>query len=126
VPGAVYNPTGSFLTGTSRAVAFVVYGPIVVHGVRVATTRGTALSAVIGSFTDTRPGMTAANYRATIDWGDGTAVTAGVVAGSGGTFTVTGSLTYATTLTAGAYPIDVTIGVTDGRAAYLTSIAQAS
>jgi hypothetical protein len=101
-------------------------GPIVVHGKRVAATRGVVLSTVIGSFTDTKPGMTAANYKATIDWGDGTAVTLGVVAGSAGTFTITGGHTYATTLAAGAYPIDVTIGVTDGRSAYLTSIAQVS
>jgi PKD repeat protein len=60
----------------------------------VAATEGTAVSATIATFNDTFTGNTAADFSATIDWGDGT-TTSGTVTGSGGNFSVTGTHTYA-------------------------------
>jgi hypothetical protein len=48
----------------------------------------------VATFTDTYTGNTAADFTTSIDWGDGTTTT-GILSGSGGNFTVTGSHTYA-------------------------------
>src|SRR5262249_1895716 len=52
------------------------------------------VSATIATFTDTNLSDTAGNFTASINWGDGTGVTAGVVSGGSGNFTVTGNHTY--------------------------------
>jgi hypothetical protein len=53
-----------------------------------------AAAADIASFTDGTTSDTAANFTATIDWGDGTTTT-GTVVGGNGSFTVQGGHTYA-------------------------------
>jgi hypothetical protein len=60
----------------------------------VQATEGTAFSGAVATFSDTFTGNVAADFTATIDWGDGT-TTAGTVSGSGASFTVSGSHTYA-------------------------------
>jgi len=51
---------------------------------------------VVATFTDENPGAPLSDFTATIDWGDGSAPTAGVITGPvGGTFTVSGSHEYA-------------------------------
>jgi hypothetical protein len=64
----------------------------------VTATEGTAIppaaAADIASFTDGTTSDTAANFTATIDWGDGTTTT-GTVVGANGSFTVQGGHTYA-------------------------------
>jgi hypothetical protein len=62
----------------------------------ISATEGSALGATtdVASFTDGTLTDTAANFTATIDWGDGTTTT-GTVVGSGGNFTVEGGHTYA-------------------------------
>src|SRR6185437_6338359 len=56
---------------------------------------GATLSGAVASFTDTGyPGNLPADFTATIDWGDGT-TNAGTVSGSAGSFTVSGSHSYA-------------------------------
>jgi hypothetical protein len=55
---------------------------------------GTLYSAVVASFTDSSPFTVPGEFSATIDWGDGTAATPGIVAISGGGFSVTGSHNY--------------------------------
>jgi hypothetical protein len=124
---AVYLGGGGFLASTSNMVSQVVnLAPIVVHGLRITATRGTAFtSKVVGSFSDVKPGMTLGNYLATIDWGDGT-FSAGSIIGASGSFSIIGSHTYSTANAASVYSINVTIGVNDGRAAYLASLAQVS
>jgi subtilase family serine protease len=121
---AVYLGASGFAASTSTAVNQQVIGAIVVRGHTIAATHGAALSGVlVGSIADGKPGMAARNYTATIDWGDGTATSAGVATGSSPTFTITGSHTYTA---AGMFSINVTISVDDGRTAYLASIAQIS
>src|ERR1700693_4627772 len=62
----------------------------------VAAVEGTPLAGTtdVASFTDGTNTDTAANFTATIDWGDGV-TTAGTVVGSNGSFTVEGGHTYA-------------------------------
>jgi hypothetical protein len=69
--------------------------PITAAGTAVRATEGQPYSGQVATFTDPDPTATAAEYAATIDWGDGTPLTAGTVAGSGGTFAVSGTHTYA-------------------------------
>jgi hypothetical protein len=62
----------------------------------VSATEGTPLPTTtdVASFTDGTTSDTAANFTATIDWGDGT-TTIGTVVGANGSFTVQGGNTYA-------------------------------
>jgi hypothetical protein len=65
-------------------------------GSNVSGTAGQPLNNVqVATFTDTYAGNVAADFVATIDWGDGT-TTVGTVSGASGAFTVDGSHTYAT------------------------------
>ncbi len=52
------------------------------------------VTGTVATFTDADPFGTASDYSATIDWGDGTPVTAGTIGVSGSTFTVNGTHTY--------------------------------
>jgi autotransporter-associated beta strand protein len=69
--------------------------------------QGSSFSGSVATFTDADSGTTAADYTASIDWGDGN-VTAGTVTASGSGFEVTGANTYAA---AGSY--DPTVTITD-------------
>lgn len=69
-------------------------------------TEGAAFSGAVASFTDPDTTATAADYNATIDWGDGGAPSAGTITGGAGSFTVNGVHTYAEE---GSYAITVTI-----------------
>ncbi|MFL6237688.1 MAG: hypothetical protein ACJ76N_31520 [Thermoanaerobaculia bacterium] len=62
-------------------------------------------SGTVATFTDTNTANVAGDFTATIDWGDGT-TTAGTVSGGGGTFTVSGTHTYASP---GSFPVIVTL-----------------
>ena len=62
---------------------------------------------VVATFTDSDLGVTASNFAASIDWGDGTTNAGSVIAASvAGNFDVVGSHTYAA---AGTYPVHVTL-----------------
>ncbi|MEO9190830.1 MAG: hypothetical protein ABI224_12665 [Acetobacteraceae bacterium] len=58
-------------------------------------TAGQSFSGTVVTFTDSNASILASGLTATINWGDGTKATAGVVSGAKGSFTVTGSHTYA-------------------------------
>jgi hypothetical protein len=62
----------------------VIFGPLV----------GQAFTGTVATFTDTNTTDQVSNLTATINWGDG-ATSAGTVSGSSGSFTVTGTHTYA-------------------------------
>jgi uncharacterized repeat protein (TIGR01451 family) len=58
---------------------------------------GRAFSGVVASFRDTNTKNVPASFRSTIDWGDGSAPTTGVVSGAGpGAYNVSGTHPYAT------------------------------
>jgi hypothetical protein len=65
------------------------------HGTTISGSPGQVLSnVVVATFSDTDTTNVAGDFTATIDWGDGT-TTPGTVSGSGATFSVAGTHTYA-------------------------------
>ena len=107
---------------TLNASASVKDAPLTATGVPVSVQQGPTLSNVaVATFTDAGGAEPDANYTATIDWGDGT-TSSGTVGGSGSTFTVTGSHTYASQ---GGHSISTTIKDEGGATATATSTAQA-
>ncbi len=87
-------------------------------GSPISSTFGTSITnATVATFTDTNTTNPASEFTAVITWGDGQS-SAGMISGSSGTFTVTGSHTYAD---AGAFPIGVTISNFGGSANVTTS-----
>jgi hypothetical protein len=69
------------------------------------TVSGSPFSGAVATFTDANTANVAGDFTATIDWGDGT-TTSGIASGGAGSFTVSGSHTYAS---AGSYPVTVTL-----------------
>jgi len=61
----------------------------------ISAVEGNQFSGQVATFSSTDKTTTASQYSATIDWGDGTAVTPGTVSGGSGSFTVSGMHTYA-------------------------------
>jgi hypothetical protein len=84
-------------TTTSYPLSIPVYDvPVTVTPVAASGSEGVALNALVATFTDPAdPGATAADYTATIDWGDDTTSAATVAANDGGGFKISGSHTYA-------------------------------
>src|SRR5262249_40582983 len=77
---------------------------------------------VVATFSDTYTGHTdGSDFTVNIDWGDGT-TTAGTLTGSGGSFTVTGSHTYAT---AGNFTITTFMGDDSPDASFASATTQA-
>ena len=71
-------------------------------------------SQTVATFTDPGGAEPLGDYSAVIDWGDGTATSAGVITFASGTFTVSGSHTYAEESAAdhpGSNPYDVTVTI---------------
>jgi hypothetical protein len=82
---------------------------------------GIALNNVaVANFTDSSP-QPVGNYSATIDWGDGSPVTTGTVATSGGGFVVNGSHTYADE---GSYNVKVTVSAPSAASSTILGSAQ--
>ena len=95
--------------------------PLSATGKSVSGTAGVKLSATVATFTDADPNGVVSEYTASINWGDGTASTAGTVsAAAGGGFEVKGSHTYAA---AGQYTTTVTINDIGGAKTTATSSA---
>jgi hypothetical protein len=82
---------------TANSTATVADAPLTPTSVNVTTTEGAPISgAIVATFTDANPNASPGDFKATINWGDGTPTTTGmVVAQAGGGFAVTGSHTYA-------------------------------
>jgi hypothetical protein len=72
----------------------------------VAATAGAAVSAVLADFSDTDVSAASTDFRATIDWSDGTRSLGTIAPASGGGFAVIGSHAYAK---AGNYAVKVTV-----------------
>jgi uncharacterized protein (TIGR03118 family) len=87
---------GATASATATTTATVAEGDVFTPaGVTLDTTAGVAFSGVVATFTDVNATTPAGDLSATINWGDGSTLDAGAVNGSNGTFTVTGSHTYA-------------------------------
>jgi hypothetical protein len=103
------NQSASSASGTGSAVTADMPLTASAPSAPVQAVAGQTVTATVATFTDTA-GLAepVANYAASINWGDGTAATAGtIVLQSGSTFNVIGSHIYAV---AGAYSAQVTIG----------------
>ncbi|HWP10057.1 MAG TPA: hypothetical protein VNN72_30145, partial [Polyangiaceae bacterium] len=87
------DPSVTF-TSTSEALSRIAPA-LVGTGVTFTATQGSAFNGLVANFTDGNQSDTAARFGATINWGDGTAPTAGVVGGAAGSFTISGTHTYA-------------------------------
>ena len=85
-----------------RAEATVITG----SPVPFTATEGTAFNGAVATFTDDNLSATPADFTASIDWGDGSAVTAGSIGESSAAFVVIGQHTYADE---GAFTATVTI-----------------
>jgi hypothetical protein len=82
--------------------------PLSASGVTLQATVGATFTGVIATFTTSDATASAGNFQVTINWGDGTPLdtTSSSVTGSGGTFSVSGTHTYAAS---GSFPIAITI-----------------
>jgi hypothetical protein len=97
-------------------------------GVPIAATAGAPFSGAVATFTSSIPGSLAGQFTAVIDWGDGS-TSAGVISGTG-TFTVSGSHTYAdpvneTVHVTISHTLGYTLPATTAGTATVTSLGQA-
>jgi hypothetical protein len=93
-------------------------------GQAMSFSEGTAIPVVVATFTDTTPSP-AADYTASINWGDSTSST-GAVSLSGTTYTVTGSHTYAEETPGSPHTVHVAIAETAGDLDTATATASAT
>ena len=78
------------------------------------------MSGVVASFTHADAAATASDFTATIDWGDGSAMSTGTITAAGNGFTVAGSHTYADE---GSYKVTVNVVDKDGSTGTATGTA---
>ncbi len=82
-------------TAVVSTSAVVLDAPLAAIALPINPVENTPFTAVVATFTDANPGSSVGDFSATIDWGDGSPTSAGVVAARpGGGFQVTGSHTY--------------------------------
>ena len=110
---------GATTVGITTAV--VDDAPLTANGTNFNATQGTPLANVsVATFTDAVSNTSPGNYSASIDWGDGSTQSAGVVSGANGAFSVSGGHTYAQD---GAFPVTVSIADSGGASATAKSMA---
>jgi len=96
--------------------------PVVATGTTFTGTEGTALAnQTVATFADPGGAGPLTDYSADIDWGDGTASSAGTITVNSGVFTVSGGHTYADE---GTFSVTVTIHHTGAADSTATSTAQ--
>jgi hypothetical protein len=106
------SATGSWSCGgaphsfTASFTAAVADAALSAAGAALRGTAGEPLSGTLATFSDADPGGAVSDYRATIDWGDGSAPSTGSVRAAASGFAVGGSHAYPA---AGAYTATVTI-----------------
>jgi streptogramin lyase len=141
VSGSLLNVTGSHYYADERAyrvsvtiaddggstiattgTAFVADAPLTALGARpLHAVEGQATGEIaVATFTDAAGPEPANGYRATIDWGDGTSITSGILDSSYTTFIVTGNHAYAEE---GIYLVTVSIRDDGGATANTCSLA---
>ncbi len=98
------NDAGGTLNVASTAV--VSESTLTGRGLPVSGVEGFALAAPVAAFVDSNPFATPASYVAQIDWGDGTAPSAGTITQANGIFFVNGTHLYENH---GTYPVTVVV-----------------
>jgi hypothetical protein len=100
------NNASTSVCGSETVTVITTEQPISATGTNVSATEGALFTGTAATFTDPTTTATAAEYMASIKWGDGH-TSAGIVSGpTGGLFTVTGSNIFAEE---GPYTVTVTI-----------------
>ena len=107
-------------SATANSTATVGDAALFASGTAISAVEGNAFSGVVASFTDANPNATAADYTATITWGDGQTSAGIITANGGGSFNVAGVNTYAEE---GFYAVTVTIRDMGGASAGASSSA---
>jgi hypothetical protein len=88
--------------------------PLTATGASVTAAMGIPVTATVASFTDANPNATAADFSASITWGDGQSSTGTVASNGQGGFNVTGTHSYATV---GSYTAGIAIADRGGSTA---------
>ena len=107
-----------FEAANARIGVATVFGrPLVVQGVDIKGVAGAPVNAVLARFTDPEAPRAATNYKATIDWGDGTLLNPSAESGAvskneDGSFSVRGEHEYKT---AGSYSVKVVVNAPHSR-----------
>ncbi|HTD23143.1 MAG TPA: hypothetical protein VK738_10845 [Terriglobales bacterium] len=114
----IHDVGGSMTTATSNVKDDF---PLTATGRRLHVRLGAPFSLVVASFTDADPSPSIGNFTASIDWGDGTAPTLGIITKSGPVFNVSGNHAYKKV---GGWNVTVTILDTGGATATATSTAR--
>jgi hypothetical protein len=115
---------GGFDAFVAKITGLQTDAPITAKGTTFGATEGMSFAGAVATFTDPDPASTAAEYSATIDWGDATSTTPGTISGApGGPFTVNGTHMYAEE---GSYRVTVTITDVDNANNDATVISTAS
>jgi hypothetical protein len=113
------NDAGGALASAGLSAA-VADAALTTLGVPVAATEGSSFTGVAATFTDANPGATAADFTATITWGDGHTSAGTVSANGAGGFSVSGTNTYAEE---GSYGLGVQVTDVGGATAGANSTA---
>jgi uncharacterized protein (TIGR03118 family) len=93
--------------GLFGSIRFLVDQPLTAQGQPVTAIPGTAFTGTVATFSDADLNTPAGSFSAMINWGDGSATTAGVVTSTGsGSFSVSGTHTYTV---AGTFSLTVSI-----------------
>lgn len=98
------DPSVTF-TSISEALSRIA-PPLAGTGVTFTATQASPFNGLVANFTDGNQSDTASRFTATINWGDGTATSTGVVGGAAGAFTVSGTHSYAS---AGNFNVSVSL-----------------
>ena len=115
---AVSDSGGASVSATSSAT--VADRSLSATGIAVNGGEGAPLSVAVASVTDADPNGVAADYTATISWGDQTSSTGTISANGSGGFVVTGSHSYAEE---GTYSVMVTVSDAGGATASASTSA---
>ncbi|MBO0699415.1 MAG: hypothetical protein J2P46_13550, partial [Zavarzinella sp.] len=114
-PVTVTVTDGTNLSASATFDVTVNDPPVVAGGVPITPVEGQDTGPVaVAQFTDPAGPEALGDYSAAIDWGDGTAPTAGTISFAGGVFTVSGNHTYAEESAAdhpGSNPYQVTVTI---------------
>ena len=117
----IVSPGGQ--TNIVNSTAIVTAPPVSVFPTMVTGNAGQPLSGVtVATFLDPTISDTATDFRATVDWGDGTINVGSIVNQGDGVFSVTGNHTYTAS---GTFTINIqVVRVADGQTASTSSTAQ--
>ncbi len=123
-PSILINSTSGLSSSTILETALVSAIPIVGKGTALTGTEGKTISGSVATFTTTRNAAAAADYTASINWGDGTASAGTVVKDSTGHFHVNGSHAYGDQSTGTGFHVTVTISRTGASDTVVGSTAK--